>query len=137
MAVIKELIRVEQNNTLSFGNYRLTEKTKLSDFQFQGDVYKVKTFHEITRLECNGAFAYESVPGTAVLNYNNTEHGVSFVVDGYKSTQITMELEEEMNYDVYLDDVKVDELKTNIGGKLAISLDLEKGREVSVKVQKR
>ena len=31
----------------------------------QGDLYKVKTFKEITKLERNGMFVYESVPGTS------------------------------------------------------------------------
>ena len=41
-------------------------KTKKDGFEFQGDIYKVKTFKEITKLEKNGMFVYESVPGTAV-----------------------------------------------------------------------
>ena len=31
-------------------------------------MYKVKTFKEITKLERNGMFVYESVPGTAVFD---------------------------------------------------------------------
>ena len=54
MAVIEELIRKGENGTLEFGNYKLDAKTKLSDFEFQGDLYKVKTFKEITKLEKNG-----------------------------------------------------------------------------------
>ena len=56
MAVVKELIRTEENGSISFGNYELAQKSKVSDFQHQGDVYKVKTFHEITKLERNGMF---------------------------------------------------------------------------------
>ena len=62
MPVVKELIRTEQDGTLSFGNYELDTKSKLSDFEHCGDSYKVKTFYEITKLEKNGAFVYESVP---------------------------------------------------------------------------
>ena len=62
MAVVKELIRTEENGSISFGNYELAQKSKVSDFQHQGDVYKVKTFNEITKLERNGMFVYESVP---------------------------------------------------------------------------
>ena len=67
MAVVKELIRTEDNGTISFGDYELSQKSKLSDYQHQGDMYKVKTFKEITKLERNGMFVYESVPGTAVF----------------------------------------------------------------------
>ena len=66
MAVIKELIRTEANGTISFGDYSLDAKAKLDNFEHDGDLYKVKTFREITKLERNGMFVYESVPGTAV-----------------------------------------------------------------------
>ncbi len=31
---------------------------------------RVKTYHEITKLERNGSFVYESVPGTAVEHFS-------------------------------------------------------------------
>ena len=65
MAVVKELIRTEENGTISFGDYEKNQKSKVSDYPHQGDMYKVKTFKEITKLERNGMFVYESVPGTA------------------------------------------------------------------------
>ena len=49
MSVVEELIRKEDNGTLSFGNYLLDAKTKKADFEFQGDLYKVKTL-EFQRL---------------------------------------------------------------------------------------
>lgn len=51
MSVIKELIRTEEDGTISFGNYELDTKSKLSDFEHDGDMYKVKTYNEITKLE--------------------------------------------------------------------------------------
>ena len=51
MAAVKELLRAEEDGTLSFGDYTLADKTKLDGFEFQGDLYKVKTFSEITKLE--------------------------------------------------------------------------------------
>ncbi len=69
MPVVSELIRIEDDGTISFGNYMLAAKSKLQDFEFQGDLYKVKTFGEITKLERNGMFVYESVPGTAVNHF--------------------------------------------------------------------
>ena len=41
---VKELLRVEEDGTLSFGDFTLAQKTKLDNFEFEGDVYKVKTF---------------------------------------------------------------------------------------------
>ena len=43
MTVVKELIRSELDGTLSFGDYTLDTKTKKDGFEFQGDIYKVKT----------------------------------------------------------------------------------------------
>jgi hypothetical protein len=37
MAVVQELLRVESDGTLSFGDYTLDSKTKLDGFEFQGD----------------------------------------------------------------------------------------------------
>ena len=66
MPAIKELLRAEADGRLSFGDYTLTSKAKMPDFEHQGDIYYVKTFQESTRLEKNCMFVYESVPGTAV-----------------------------------------------------------------------
>ena len=74
MAAISELIRTEGNGTLSFGDYTLGAKAKLDNYEFHGDKYKVKTFKEITKLERNGLFVYESVPGTAVTHHSRDEY---------------------------------------------------------------
>lgn len=84
MAAISELIRTEGNGTLSFGDYTLGAKAKLDNYEFHGDKYKVKTFKEITKLERNGLFVYESVPGTAVTNFTEDENTVSFTVEEWK-----------------------------------------------------
>ncbi len=134
MAVVKELIRNEADNTLSFGDYTLDTKTKLDNFENQGDLYKVKTFREITKLEKNGMFVYESVPGTVVTNLDATEDGMKFNVEGCEDAQITMELAAETEYLVYVDDVNVGGMKTNLGGKLSISVELHEGKVVPVKI---
>ena len=99
MAAISELIRTEGNGTLSFGDYTLGAKAKLDNYEFHGDKYKVKTFKEITKLERNGLFVYESVPGTAVTELSVTDNGVSFSVEGPEDAQITLELEENAEYE--------------------------------------
>ena len=43
MAVVKELIRTEENGTISFGDYEKNQKSKVSDYPHQGDMYKVIT----------------------------------------------------------------------------------------------
>ena len=136
MSVVKELIRTEDNGKISFGNYELTVKSKLSDFEFDGDMYKVKTYNEITKLERNGMFVYESVPGTTVLDLDAEENGMSFVVEGPKDAQITVELEEDTAYKVNINGVEAGEMKTNLGGKLSFSVELEQAEQVSVNIQK-
>ena len=68
MSVVKELI-IKENSLISFGNYELNEKAKKSDFIYNKDSYKIKTFKDITRLEKNDKFLFESVPGTAVHSF--------------------------------------------------------------------
>jgi len=136
MAVIEELIREEGNGTISFGNYTLEEKSKVSDFEHAGDLYKVKTFKEITKLEKNGLFVYESVPGTAVMNLGITDREVSFAVEGFEDTQITLELEAEKEYKVYIDDTNIGKMKTNLGGKLVLSVELGANQRSEVRVVK-
>lgn len=134
MAAVKELLRTEEDGTLSFGDYTLASKTKLDGYDFQGDIYKVKTFAEITKLEKNGMFVYESVPGTAVENFLADEDRVSFKVSGMKDAQFTLELGADSEYEVYMDGTNVGVMKTNLSGKLSVSAELEPERSVEVKV---
>jgi len=137
MAAISELIRTEANGTLSFGDYTLGAKAKLDNYDFNGDKYKVKTFKEITKLERNGLFVYESVPGTAVTDFKQTENTVEFTVEGPEDAQITLELEEETEYEISIDGKSAGTMKTNLGGKLSVSVELEGVDKVAVKVEKR
>ena len=134
MAAVKELLRIEADGTLSFGDYTLSSKTKLENFEYQGDIYKVKTFAEITKLEKNGMLLYESVPGTAVENLKVTEDTLSFVVSGESDAQFTVELEADTEYTVYMDDVNAGRMKTNLSGKLSVSTALNGHEGVQVKI---
>lgn len=136
MSVISELIRTEADGTISFGNYELAQKSKVQDFEHDGDLYKVKTFKEITKLERNGMFVYESVPGTAVNHFKAVGEGVSFEVEAPSDAQITVELEADTEYRIYIDDTDVGTMKTNLGGKLVLSAELESARKSSVKIEK-
>ena len=134
MPGINELIRVEENGNLSFGNYELNTKSKVENFEHEGDLYKVKTFHEITKLERNGMFVYGSVPGTTVTKFSVRDTVVSFRVEGAKDAQITLQLEDDMDYEIFEDGVAVGGMKTNMSGKLSLSVELSEGRCVEVKV---
>lgn len=136
MGVISELIRKEDNGTISFGDYTLDAKAKLDNFEHEGDLYKVKTFREITKLERNGMFVYESVPGTSVSELSVTDSGVSFLVEGPEDAQITLELEDSAEYEIMVNDNPAGKMKTNLGGKLSLSVELEAGSQVAVRVEK-
>ena len=112
MAAVKELLRAENDGTLSFGDYTLSAKTKKDNYEFEGDIYKVKTFAEITKLEKNGMFVYESVPGSAVENFRETEKEVAFTVSARGDVQFTLELEPESEYEVFIDGVSAGKMKT-------------------------
>ena len=133
MAIVKELLRTEEDGRLSFGDYTLASKTKLDNFEFEGDLYKVKTFSEITKLEKNGMFVYESVPGE---NFKLTDTEVAFQISAPEDVQFTLELEPESEYEVLLDGVSAGKMTTNLSGKLSVSVEISEGEAVDVKVEK-
>lgn len=137
MAVIGELIRTEDDGTVSFGNYELSEKAKKEDFEHDGDLYKVKTFKEITKLERNGMFVYESVPGTAVSGFSVKDEEVSFFVEGESDAQITLQLSDDAEYEIFEDGKPAGGIRTNMSGKLSFSLELVPGKSVGITVRKK
>lgn len=136
MAVVEELLRAESDRTISFGNHKLAAKAKLEDYEHGGNLYKVKTFKELTKLEKNGMFAYESEPGTSVNRFEETENGLTFTVEGDEDAQITVGLEEDTVYKVFVNGANVGEMKTNLSGKLSISVELASVGAVEVKIVK-
>ena len=134
MAVVEELLRSEADGAISFGNHKLAKKAKVEDYQHEGDLLKVKTYSEITKLEKNGMFLYESVPGTSVLNFVEKEDGVEFVVEGDEDAQITIGLMDDKAYEVFVDGSSIGAIKTGFGGKLSLSVELGAADEVPVKV---
>ena len=136
MATVKELLRAENDGTLSFGDYTLASKTKLDNYEFEGDIYKVKTFAEITKLEKNGLFVYESVPGSTMENFKATDSEVTFKVSAPEDVQFTLELEPESEYEVFLGGESAGKMTTNLSGKLSVSVELAGDESADVKVVK-
>lgn len=136
MSVVEELIRKEDDGTVSFGNYTLEEKSKKSDFEINGDLYKVKTFKEITKLEKNGLLIYESVPGTTVTNLSVTSEGMEFAVESNVDSQITVELESETEYTIFIDGQNAGKMKTNLGGKLSLSIETKGTSKADIRIKK-
>lgn len=121
---VEQLLRTEQDGSLSFGNHTLDEKAKLEDYKYGGDLMKVKTYKPMTKLEKNGLFVYESVPGTSVYNFVENADGVAFKVEGAEDAQITIGLEEDAEYEVLVGGNSSGVMATNMGGKLNINVEL-------------
>lgn len=137
MSVISELIRSESDGSISFGDYSLAAKAKVDNFAHAGDLYKVKTYQAITKLERNGMFVYESVPGTAVTGFKATEENISFQAEGPEDAQITLELEAGTEYDIKINGADAGVMKTNLGGKLSISVELDGSSAVTVGISRK
>ncbi|MBP3421177.1 MAG: endosialidase [Lachnospiraceae bacterium] len=134
MAVVEQLLRSEADGSVSFGNHTLATKAKVEDFPHGGDLYKVKTFQTMTKLEKNGMFLYESVPGTSVNNLQETEDGMTFKVEGDSDAQITLGLKDDTEYEVFVSGESAGKVSTGLGGKLNLSVELTDMGEVDVKV---
>jgi len=135
MGIIAETIRREESGGISFGNYLAKEKQKVSDFDVNGDIYKVKTHNEITRLEKNGKLLLEAVPGCAVHDFHLNASLAVFQAEGYEDTQITLELEPENEYRIVIDGVNVGGSRSNRSGKLSFSAELTSSPK-EIKIEK-
>ena len=135
--VVKELLRVETDGTISFGDYTLDAKAKLDNFSLNEALYKVKTNKDITKLESNDLIVYESVPGTAVYYFKKEEGEVSFAVEGVEGAQITLGLEPEAEYEIIVDNEPAGVMSTNLGGKLSLSVEVETENKVAISVKRR
>ena len=80
-------------------------------------------------------FVYESVPGTTVTNFKADDE-ISFEVEGFEDAQVTLDLEAETEYKINVNDNDIGEMKTNLGGKLMFSLELDEGAKTKVLIEK-
>ena len=134
MSVIKDVIVLNDDNTLSFGNYEVADKQKV-EFEANGNLYKVRTHKDVTRLSKNTQLLLETVPGAAVHNLKVTEKEVTFSIEGIGGTQVTLELENDSHYTIYIDDVSIGNIATNFAGKISFGMELSSTPQ-SVKIEK-
>ncbi len=134
MAVIEQIIKLGEKDTISFGNYLVKEKQKVDKFELNGDVYKIKTHKDVTRLEKNGNLLLESVPGSTIHNFSLTENIAVFLAEGFGDTKITLELLPECEYKIVIDNETVGSMKSNLSGKINFSTELSSDSK-KVKVQ--
>ena len=136
MSAVDKIIGIEEEGTLRFGDHTLQKKEKVVDFPYQGDLLKVKTCYEATRLEKNGLFLYESIPGTTVKQFSEIEEGIEFTVEGDQDIQITLGLAEQTHYKVATNEEIIGEMVTNLSGKLSISVKTSSFGMATVEVKK-
>jgi hypothetical protein len=137
MSVIEELIRLENDGTLSFGNYLVNTKKKVLDFDVDGDLYYVKTYNEITKIEKNSKLLLEAVPGATIHNLKMNDKTATFSIESNVDVDVsvTMELEADKDYKIFVDDFNVGSVKATFSGKVNFSVDT-KGGAKNVKIEK-
>ncbi len=136
MGIIENGIVVNVDNTISFGNHIAKEKVKVDDFKIGDDIYKLRTYNEVTRLTKNHILVFESTPGVTVHNFKYTENKVEFSAEGATSAQLTVELTPDTEFKILCNGHLVDETKSNsITGKLSFSTEFVKGK-ASVVIEK-
>ena len=135
MSVIEELIRLEEDGTLSFGNYLMDTKKKVLDFEVGEDLYKVKTFKEITRLEKNGRLLFESVPGVTIHRFSFVDDEVAFEVEGSEDAQVTLELAPNSIFRILINGINIGNIESTLAGKVNFSVEL-KDNSATVVVKK-
>ena len=106
MAVVEEILRSEADGSISFGNHKLAKKAKVEDYEH----------------------------GTSVLEFKESDNSVEFIVEGDEDSQITVGLKDDTEYEVFIDGKNVGTMKTGLGGKLSLSVELEAAGEVPVKI---
>ena len=82
-------------------------------------------------------FVYESVPGTTAEHFKALDDGVEFTACGDQDAQITVQMENDSEYEVYVNGAAVGSMRTNMSGKLSVSVELEEGAEVKVSAVRR
>ena len=61
---------------------------------------------------------------------------LNFSVEGNEDAQITVEMEADSEYEVFLNGDSAGRMTTNLGGKLSFSAELENAHQVDVKIVK-
>ena len=135
MAIVKEGIILENDNTLSFGDYIRADKLKVEKNKVNDDTYIVRTHKEVTRLSKDGTLVLETVPVATVHNFKVGDKIITFSMEVNDGNQVTLELEPGFHYSVYVDDVNLGKIKANLSGKINFSVELSE-RPQDIKIEK-
>ena len=61
---------------------------------------------------------------------------MEFVVEGDEDAQITIGLNDDTEYEVFVGGKSIGTMKTGLGGKLSLSVELEAAGEIPVRVER-
>ena len=68
--------------------------------------------------------------------YKETERQIAFETEAADDLQITLEVEPEKEYKVFVNDTNIGKLKSSLGGKISFSIELDAGETAKVQVVK-
>ena len=139
MAIIPELIRVNDDTTLSFGNHEATQKQKMDDFIHGEDIFRVRTHNEITRVQKNGELLIEAVPGATIHNFDKDDEQshVFFLLEGLCNTNVTVQLKSDTAYQITCGKNKLGSMISNLSGKISFSVDLAGDRTQKITIEEK
>ncbi len=131
--VVTEGIRINENGFLSFGDYTSKTKIKVDNFEYKGDIYKIKTSFELTRLEKNGTLFVETVPGVTFHDFTDTPDAVRFDAEAAGDVAFTFELVPDTEYRIMVENVTIGNVSSTSMGKLSFSAVLDgKGSRIEI-----
>jgi len=128
MSNLPKGIIAEKNGGLSFGDYTVSNKIKVNDFEYMGNIYSLRSHDLVTRFEKNGEMLIETVPGASVYDFVMDEKGCSFEIESSAGVQVTLGLVPDASYDLSIrgnkgSDIR-EEISVNRSGKLSFGIEL-------------
>jgi len=125
MAVVDEIIRLEEDGTISFGDY-LSENIKSEEkFKAKRSFYNVETNSEATKLTKSGKILFESAPGATVHNFSLESERASFGLEGVEDVRVAVLMNPAKLYRIKIDENVIGNKKSDAKGKLVFSLELD------------
>ena len=88
----------------------------------------------VPRADKGGKSETEQAAQEMAEHFRVDDTKVEFQVEGSQDAQVTLQLEEDCEYEVFVDGASIGGMKTNMSGKLVIGVELNEGTPVTVKV---
>ena len=125
-------ILAKEDGSLSFGNFMVSDKIKINDFEHIGNIYNLRSHDKVTRLEKNGELLLETVPGAHIENLLLDENNCSFCITSAGNLQLTIGLLPNETYKLAIDGADRGDISTNASGKASFSIDAQNPKKVAI-----